>query len=72
MRDLTKIVFWLETANRTMFQHFNVKGVLYIIENKYKETDAGVFTQKRKSFPLETCFFDAFPEMFLTVISYVR
>lgn len=46
--------------------------MLYIIENSYTETDPGVFRQKRRSFPLETCFFDAFPEMFLEVINYVR
>jgi hypothetical protein len=72
MRDITKCVFWLETANRSMFNHFNIKGVLYIIENRYKETDPGFVKQKRRSFPLETCFFDAFPEMFLTLINYVR
>lgn len=33
MRDLGNVVEWLEKANRSMFNHFNMKCVLYIIEN---------------------------------------
>lgn len=32
-RDLYNIVKWVERANRIMFNHFNVKCVLYICEN---------------------------------------
>ena len=62
----------METANKSMFNHFNVKAVLYLIENKATEIEPGVYKFKRRSFPLETCFFDSFPEMFLTLINYVR
>jgi hypothetical protein len=72
MRDLQKTVRWLEKANATMFHHFGVKAVLYITENQYTEIDTGVFKQKRRSFPLETVFFDGFPEMFYTLLRYVR
>jgi hypothetical protein len=37
MRDLTNVVEWIEKANMTMFNHFEVKAVLYIIENQYTE-----------------------------------
>lgn len=33
MRDLYTVVKWLEDANKCMFNHFNVKCVLYICEN---------------------------------------
>ena len=33
MRDLGNVVSWLEKANRSMFNHFHIKAVLYIIEN---------------------------------------
>lgn len=72
MRDLQKAVRWLEKANLCMFHHFGVKAVLYITENQYTEIEKGVFKQKRRSFPLETVFFDGFPEMFYTLLRYVR
>lgn len=33
MSDLYNIIKWIERANRTMFNHFNVKCVLYVCEN---------------------------------------
>lgn len=72
MRDLTNAVEWIEKANVAMFNHFEVKAVLFIVENQYTEVEGGVFNQKRRSFPLETIFFDAFPEMYLTLIRYVK
>lgn len=72
MRDLGNVVGWLEKANRAMFNHFNIKCVLYIIENQYTEVEGGVFKQKRRSFPLETIFFEAFPEMYRTLLSYLK
>lgn len=46
--------------------------MLYIVENQYNEVEAGVIKQKRRSFPLESLFFDAFPDMFLTLINYIK
>jgi hypothetical protein len=43
MYDLGNVVEWIEQANKTMFYHFNIKCVLYIIENQYQEIDKGVF-----------------------------
>lgn len=72
MRDLGNVVEWLEKANRAMFNHFDMKCVLYIIENQYTEVEGGVFKQKRRSFPLETIFFDAFPEMYIQLLRYIK
>ena len=72
MRDLSKAVRWLEKANTTMFNHFGIKCVLYIVENQYQEVEGGVFKQKRRSFPLETIFFDAFPEMYQKLLGYIK
>lgn len=33
MTDLYNVVKWIEKANKSMFNHFNVKCVLYICEN---------------------------------------
>jgi hypothetical protein len=41
-RDLSKTVDWLEKANKALFNHFNVKCVLYIVENQYSESEPGV------------------------------
>lgn len=72
MRDLRNVVSWLEKANRAMFNHFNIKVVLYIIENQYTEVEGGIFKQKRRSFPLESIFFDCFPAMYSSLLSYVK
>ena len=71
MRDLGNVVEWLEKANRAMFNHFDIKCVLCIVENQYSEIEGGLFKQKRRSFPLETIFFDAFPEMYITLLRYI-
>mmetsp|Transcript_41110 Transcript_41110/g.62469 ORF Transcript_41110/g.62469 Transcript_41110/m.62469 type:complete len:409 (+) Transcript_41110:2758-3984(+) len=72
MRDLSKTVRWLESANLAMFNHFNIKCILYLVENQYTEVEMGVFKQKRRSFPLESIFFEAFPEMYVTLLRYVK
>jgi hypothetical protein len=72
LRDLGCVVEWLEDANRAMFNHFEAKCVLYVVENTYSEIDGGVFKQKRRSFPLETIFFDTFPQMYLNLVRYIR
>jgi hypothetical protein len=72
MRDLGNVVEWLEQANRAMFNHFQMKCVLYVVENQYSEVEGGHFKQKRRSFPLETIFFDAFPEMYQTLLKYIK
>ena len=72
MRDLYNVVRWLERANKAMFNHFNIKCVLYLCENQYTEVENGVFKQKRRSFPLETIFFDAFPILYASMLRYVK
>ena len=63
---------WLEKANRALFNHFGVKCVLYIVENQYNEVEQGVIKQKRRSFPLESIFFEAFPDMYMVLINYIK
>ena len=72
MRDLTSLVHQIEKANRILFNHFGVKAVIYVIENTYKEIEPGNFVQKRRSFPLETIFFDACPDMFRDLLRYIK
>ena len=72
IRDLGNVVEWIELSNRVFFNHFNIKCVLYIVENQYQETENGTYKQKRRSFPLETLFFDAFPEMYEKLLTYVK
>mmetsp|Transcript_4035 Transcript_4035/g.6815 ORF Transcript_4035/g.6815 Transcript_4035/m.6815 type:complete len:761 (+) Transcript_4035:2773-5055(+) len=72
MRDLAKTVRWVENANRCLFNHFGVKCVLFIVENQYKEVNEGAFEQRRRSFPLESVFFEAFPDMYNQLVAYLR
>jgi hypothetical protein len=72
IRDLSKTVRWIEQANSAMFNHFGIKCVFYIIENQYSATGANDFKQKRRSFPLESIFFDAFPEMYKALLHYLK
>lgn len=55
-----------------MFNHFGIKCVLFLVENQYKEIELGKFKQSRRSFPLESIFFEAFPEMFESLLDYVK
>ena len=75
-RDLYNVVKWVEKANRIMFNHFNVKCVLYICENTTVQTDedavSKTFKQARKSFPLESIFIDSFPGLFVELLNYVK
>lgn len=70
--DLARTVNWLERVNKSMFNHFNVKVVLYIIENRYSEVESRIYKQKRRSFPLESAFFNAFPDMYKNMIEYLK
>jgi hypothetical protein len=45
MRDLYNVVKWIEKANKSMFNHFNVKCVLYICENTTIQVEQGVYRQ---------------------------
>ena len=69
---MAKTVEWLEKANKALFNHFDVKCVLYIAENQYNEIEPGVVKQKRRSFPLESLFFEAFPDMYMVLINYIK
>jgi len=59
-----------------MFNHLNVKCVLYICENTTILTDedatSKTFKQARQSFPLESIFIDSFPGLYSDLIDYVK
>lgn len=59
-------------ANKCIFNHFGVKAVVYVVENQYKEVEDGVWKQKRRSFPLETIFFEACPDMYRALLRYIK
>lgn len=72
LRDLSKTVRWMENANKTMFNHFGVKCTLFVVENQMKEIEEGVMGQRNRSFPLESTFFEVFPEMYDRLVRYLR
>lgn len=72
MSDLGNIIDLIEKANKALFKHFHIKAVLYVCENQFVEVQPGVYKQKRKSFPLESIFFDTFPEMYKMLLSYIN
>ena len=45
---------------------------MYVVENQYKEVEDGVWKQKRRSFPLETIFFEACPDMYRALLRYIK
>lgn len=71
-RDITKIIELIEKANKSLFKHYHIKAVLSIVENQLTEIQHGVFRQKRRSFPIESIFYESFPEMFKSLLSYIN
>jgi hypothetical protein len=71
MKDLGDVIDWVETGNKTLFNPVNIKAVLYIFENSYQEVQGGSFKQKRRSLPLESLIFEAFPDMYQCLIKFV-
>jgi hypothetical protein len=72
MKDLGDVIDWVETGNKTLFNPVNIKAVLYIFENSYQEVQGGSFKQKRRSLPLESLIFEAFPDMYQCLIKFVQ
>jgi len=71
-RDILLIVELIEKANASLFKHYHIKAVLSVVENQFTELEAGLYKQKRRSFPLESIFYDSFPEMYKQLLSYIN
>ena len=71
MRDLSDAIEWVEMGNKTLFNPLDTKAILYLFENSYQEVEGGSFKQRRRSLPLESIVFEAFPEMFQNLIKFI-
>lgn len=43
-----------------------------MFDNSYEEVQGGTFRQQRRSLPLDALVFDAFPDMYESVVSFVQ
>ena len=59
-------------GNKTLFNPLDTKVSLYLFENSYQAVEGGTFKQRRRSFPLESVVFEAFPDMFTDLIRFVK
>ena len=59
-------------GNKTLFNPLDTKATIYIFENSYHGVEGGTFRQRRRSFPLESVVFEAFPDIFNNLIDFVR
>ena len=72
MKDLSEVLEWIELGNKALFNTLDVKMTLYMFENSYQEVQGGSFRQRRRSMPLESAAFDAFPDLFKKLIKFVQ
>lgn len=59
-------------GNKTLFHPLDTKATLYLFENSYSAMEGGTFKQRRRSFPMESVVFEAFPELFESLIRFVK
>ena len=71
-KDLAEVIDWIEMGNKTLFNPLDTKATIYLFENSYHGVEGGTFRQRRRSFPLESVVFEAFPELFDNVINFAR
>jgi len=72
MKDLSDIIEWVEIGNKTIFNPLDIKMTLYLFENSYQDVEGGSFKQRRRSMPLESLVFEAFPSLFKSLIKFVQ
>ena len=72
MKDLSDVIEWIDLGNRTLFNPVDTKMTLYLFENSYQEVEGGSFKQRRRSMPLESMTFEAFPLMFKNLVRFVQ
>ncbi|CDW79197.1 UNKNOWN [Stylonychia lemnae] len=68
LKDLNTVLDHVDFGNKHLFFPINAKATLYLFENKFSEDGQ----QKRRSFPLDSKFFDAFPRTFKILMHYVK
>ena len=71
-KDLAQVIDWIEMGNKTLFNPLDTKATLYLFENSYQAVEQGTFKQRRRSFPLESLVFEAFPELFTSLLRFVK
>ena len=71
-KDLAQVIDWIEMGNKTLFNPLDTKATLYIFENSYQAVEGGTFKQRRRSFPLDSIVFEAFPELFEQLVRFVK
>jgi len=71
-KDLAEVIDWIEMGNKTLFNPLDTKATLYLFENSYQAVEGGTFKQRRRSFPMESIVFETFPEMFDSLIRFVK
>jgi hypothetical protein len=72
MKDLSEVIEWIEQGNKVILNPLDVKMTLYMFENSYQEVKEGSFRQRRRSMPLESATFEAFPDLFKKLIRFVQ
>ena len=72
LKDLGQVIDWIEMGNKTLFHPLDTKATLYLFENSYSPMEGGTFKQRRRSFPMESVVFDAFPDLFENLIRFVK
>ena len=71
-KDLAEVIDWVEMGNKTLFNPLETKATLYLFENSYQAVEGGTFKQRRRSLPMESVVFEAFPDMFTELIRFVK
>lgn len=71
-KDLGEVIDWIELANKTLFNPLDTKCTLYLFENSYKDLVADDFSQKRRSFPMESIVFESFPDVYSSLINFIQ
>ena len=72
LKDLGQVIDWIEMGNKTLFHPLDTKATLYLFENSYSPMEGGTFKQRRRAFPMESVVFEAFPELFESLIRFVK
>lgn len=71
-KDLSEVIDWVEMGNKTLFNPLETKATLYLFENSYHGVEGGSFKQRRRSFPLESVVLESFPELYTSLIRFVK
>lgn len=70
LKDLNTVLEWIDFGNRHIFNPLNMKMVLYLFENSYKEHKNQ--QKKRRSFPLDSMLLSRFPQTFKALTKFIK